>query len=319
MERMDSEKQKFANPIDGTPESNIDSGKQRQLGELPQPVARPPEYFDRYYKDLDRKNTKREVRNRQSGATVEITLDANRRIAVIKPIFHENPEEAAEQLRELVRTTDENGEFTHKKLTRREAREQNERYLIVSALIFHNGKLLAQKRSGDKDIDPNKLSTSAHGVAREIIYEFTHGIDEPRHTLSHETEAILNTVLEIFEELYHNYDPEANQPTPAVRIWPGTKAELDQYAERYKIDEPNTIYLITKVYLPDDGYPLGDHQQKRSRGISFGYIFSQNAPEFSFDPHELSAVEEYRPVDLIDHPDASEDLKRLLKEFAEEY
>lgn len=316
MEKLHNEGSEPINPNPASlPEKK--SGSEIEIKDIDkeksQPETRPPEYFAEYYERLNLKNTKREIRNRQSDEGIEMTLDSNQRIAIMKPIFYGNPEKSAEQLRELVCTTDENGNFTHEKLTRREAREQNKRYLISTALIFYKDKLLVQKRSENKDIDPGKLSASAHGVAKDITYEFSYGEREyeDRRKLTHESTAIVNTALEIFEELYHN-----KADLPIIKMWPGNKEELYQYDKKYNINEPNTIYLIPEAYLPDDGYPLGDHTQKRSRGISSGYIFSQNPPEFSIDPHELSGVELHKPADLVNNPDASEDLKRLLHKFA---
>jgi hypothetical protein len=204
---------------------------------------------------------------------IEIDSSSGDAISVICEPYS-NEEETAEHPDEKVYVTDESGQITAERLTRREAREQEKRYLIVTALILHGDNVLIQKRSPNKTIDPDKLSTSAHGVAKEIF------VDNDRVSDGQKA-ALINTALEINEELRHGDAPFK------IRIWPGTHDELYDYAEAEKIDDPETIFLVPEAYIPDDGYPLNTCEEKRTRALASGIIFSKNPPRLSIDPGEL--------------------------------
>jgi hypothetical protein len=168
--------------------------------------------------------------------------------------------------------------------------------LIVTSLILHGDNVLIQKRSPDKQIDPDKLSTSAHGVAKEVFFGDQTRIEDGQ------TAALINTAMEINEELKHGETPFK------IRIWPGTHDELFTYTKEEKINDPNTIFLVPESYLPDDGYPLGSWSEKRTRAISAGFIFSQNTPSLSIDPSELQECRWQVMSSIFKEPETTNDL-----------
>lgn len=207
-----------------------------------------------------------------------------------------NVEVSAEHPDEKIYITDESGQITQEHLTRGEAREQKKRYLIVTSLIFHGDDMLIQKRSPEKKIDPDKLSTSAHGVAKEVFSEDQVRIEDSQMV------ALINTAMEINEELRHGEAPFK------IRIWPGTHDELYDYAKEEKINDSNTIFLVPESYLPDDGYPLGSWREKRTRAISAGFIFSENRPSLSIDSSELQECKWQTMSSIFKEPETTKDL-----------
>lgn len=235
----------------------------------------------------------------QKICTVEIDERDGRLLSVICETYI-NTEASAEHPDEKIYITSDDGKITEERLTRKEAREQEKRYLIVTSLILHGEDVLIQKRSLEKKVDPDKLSTSAHGVAKELYYGDKKRIDDGQ------TAALINTGLEINEELRHGTSPFT------IKIWPGTHDELFAYVAEEKIHDPDTIFLVPQAYLPDNNYPLNRAGEKRTRAISAGFIFSKQKPEISIDPHELQACEWKKVIEVFQQSEksASADLPR---------
>ncbi len=235
-------------------------------------------------------------------------------IIEIRPAPYTNVAETAEQPDEYVYVTDAEGHITKERLTRQDARNQGQRYLIVTSLIFHEKEMLVQERSAEKKIDPGKMSASAHGVAKELIIN-------GQRVENTAVAAIINTALEMNEELRHGRDA-----TPfRIKIWPGTKGELVAYAEKQKIDDPNTVWLVSEALLQDDGYPMGSLEQKRTRAISTGFIFSKAKPPIflkppiAFDPAEVANVEWKKMSELVHDPWMTADVQSCTNAIVDQW
>jgi len=269
-----------------------------QSWEMPQKEQSPPypEGGFRYYNMGSERHSHDELKDilekQESNKAIEDVVDSDGKklcgiefdktdgkLISIKCERYINIEAEAEHLDEIICVTDNNGNITSESLTRSEAREKDRRYLIVTNLIFHGDDILIQKRSKDKKIDPGKLSTSAHGVAKEIFHE-----DKTRITDGQKV-AIINSALEINEELKHDEEPFD------IRIWPGTHDELYAYAKKEEINDANTIWLVPEAYIPEEGYPLRLCGNQRTRAVSAGFVFSENKPPISIDPNELEKCE----------------------------
>ncbi|MCF7812754.1 hypothetical protein K9M59_04165 [Candidatus Gracilibacteria bacterium] len=224
----------------------------------------------------------------------------NGEICKIQPIPFSNTEKTAEKNEEIVFCTTEEGKNVHEEdVSRAEAREKGLRYLVVTTLLFHGKEMLLQKRSSEKKIDPGKYSASAHGVAKQLYFQNGSKVRNEDNT------ALVNTALEINEELRHGEET----PSFSIDVWQGTVHELNRWAEANQINDPDTIYLVPTAFYNDDGYPLGDRTQKRTRALSMGFIFSKEKPSLSIDPSELSSVEWEKASEFSEDPGMTEDLQ----------
>lgn len=226
-------------------------------------------------------------------------------VVELRPYSYEDPE-GGEKFLEHVYVTDDSGQIIPEaNSTKKEARDNKQRYLIVTALIFHGDNFLLQHRGAHKDLDADKESASAHGVAKEIRDETGQRIED------RDAVALVNTALEINEEL--RYGSETKPFT--IKIWHGTKDELFQYAATDQINDADTIYLIPEE-LFNDGYPLGtDAENPRTRSVSTGYIFCENTPQITFNPNAIIKVEWQQPNEVINNPNITEDLKQCIKKL----
>lgn len=194
---------------------------------------------------------------------------------------YENPDQQAEHDDELVYCTDAEGRITDDRLTRKQAREQGKRYLVVTSLMYHDDHLLLQRRSPKKTIDPDALSSSAHGVAKQLFTAEGKLIKDLRFA------ALVNTALEVNEELRHG----AHTTPFTLKVWPGSERELLAYLYEEKMNDPETIYLVAPVVHEDDGYPLWQRKHKRTRFLVTGHVASAQPPSLTIDPAEVSAVQ----------------------------
>jgi len=270
-------------------------------------VSRKPEEMQRIIEDLEKRKISKPFLDEfgeelgeidfdpQSGETIEIRT---------KPYV--NVEQEAEHKDEHIYATDEQGKILRRRTTRKEARDKNMRYLVVSCLLFHGNEVLLQKRSEQKDIDPGKFSTSAHGVAKEL---FINGGRVPSVDLA----SLINTALEINEELKHG----ENTKQFTIRIWPGNEEELIAYARDRQLDDSGTVYIIPQALYPDDGYPLGVDGKKRTRAVTSGHIFSREKPNISIDQAELSEVSWMKPSEYFKMNDMTEDLQSVTDALAD--
>lgn len=206
----------------------------------------------------------------------------------------------AENKEEIVCVTDEKGNLLPVGKTRQQVREQNERYLVVSLLLFHGNEVLLQRRSPEKSIDPDMDSLSAHGVAKQLLVDTGKALAPVQST---DVQAMANTALELNEELRHG---AMTVPFKMV-TWPGTPAELRQWASEKKIDDPHTVYVIPIAMYTDDGYPLGNREKKRTRSVSAGFVFSKEKPEIVYDPVEVTATYWKKASEFKEDPKVSKD------------
>jgi isopentenyldiphosphate isomerase len=226
----------------------------------------------------------------------------NGHIMEIRTVPYENVAAVADNADEIIYCTNRKGVITPERISRSEAQEQGKRYLVVTTLLFHKGQLLLQKRSADKRLDPEKLSASAHGVAKEV-----RGVRGGRVTHT-EYAALINSALEINEELRHGKD----QTPFIVRVWDGSEAELIAYAEHMKWNDPNVLHLVPSLIAPRAGYPMDAKENKRTRTICNGFVFSEEAPNISVDPHEAEGYEWARMSRIGDRPDTTADVQQSI-------
>lgn len=253
--------------------------------------------FPHNIKEIDRylKATRGEAEKRLSFAFADWTgkergqvllVPKSGGIMEVRPTPWSNPTQTAEKPTEPIYITNSQGKITTATATRQEARQNNLRYLVVTTLLVHKGKVLLQRRSRDKNIDPNKLSASAHGVASVLFWEMNNGIK----IKIEETDAVatITTALELNEELRHG---EKTKPF-TVRFWPaGREADLFDYAEGQKLNDMDTVWVVPQVCFGDDGFELGDKRHPRTRALSAAFVFSREPPPIIPDPAEVSATE----------------------------
>lgn len=247
-----------------------------------------------------RKQT-REILDDEGKPLCDIDIDpVSQEIVEVRPKKFTNTEGKAEHPNEHIYVTDESGRITPERLTRQEARTTGKRYLIVTTLLFHgNNEMLVQKRSSEKEIDPGKSSSSAHGVAKELFAAGQQRITDER------TAALVNAALETNEELRHQANPFT------MRIWPGNHDALLNYAKENNLNDPDMIWVIPEAYLPDDAYPLGGTPHNpRSRALFTGMIFGQAEPLISIDPHELGGYQWQSLSNVFQDTQAADDLSR---------
>lgn len=239
-----------------------------------------------------------EFRDSSGNVLCEVDIDHHTGlISVIHPKHYINAGGVAENVDERICVTDEQGNITDERLTRVEAREAKRRYLIVTTLIFHDNKILVQKRSEEKKIDPGLESSSAHGVAKELFTADGHRIVDGK------VAALINAALETNEELRHDDQPFT------IRVWHGSHDELVAFAEQEHISDPNEVWLVEEEYLPDDRYPLGSaSNDTRTRALYAGFIFSDETPHISVDQAEVQAASWRTTEELFQNPQASKDL-----------
>jgi len=215
-------------------------------------------------------------------------------VIAIYPVRYINEEQVAEKANEVIYITDEEGHITGERLTRGEARKQGKRYLIVTVHLSFNSRFLVQQRSNEKELDSGMLSSSAHGVAKEIFSQAGERI------IDGQVAALINTALELNEELKHGSEPFI------VKVWPGDTPELYWYMNEQNISDPNVVWLVPELYVPDSGYSMSDWTKPRTRALASGHIFSKEEPQISIDPSELQGYE-WRTIDKILQDDAVAD------------
>lgn len=214
---------------------------------------------------------------------------------------YENKEGIAENMEEEIYIMNTEGNIW-KTSRRQEAREKNLQYLVVSCPIFHGPQMLLQKRSSNKNIDPGKLSTSAHGVAKALYYRDEN--DQLVLIKSRDHAMCINTALEINEELRHK-----NQPF-RIKFWWKNEDDLITHAREEKLNDPNTIWIVPKGLIKDGGYPLGTSENNRARGMFLGFVFSENSPQIHPDPGEVETICWMKPSEFVDDTDnLTEDLQ----------
>lgn len=260
-------------------------------------VIRTPDELDRVLKEKEGRKITTDIVDERGKKLCVIDYDpSNGDVIAIHSETYFNTDSKAEHLEEKTYVTDENGNITNDRLTRAQAREQGKRYLIVTNLLFHGDSMLVQKRSPNKQIDPSKVSASAHGVAKQIFAKDGSLITDAQIV------ALINTALEINEELRHGINPFL------VKIWPGTHDELYSWSEQDKKDDPDTIWIVPELYLEDNGYPLHTTKDKRTRALSAGFIFSKEEPSISIDPSELEEYRWEKTSKVFREPDSTQDL-----------
>ena len=266
-------------------------------GELKEKPVRSPEVMQVL---LDRRDFGKQtvpVMDESGKVVCDLDISSTGQVISVRAKPYVNVEGVAEKPNEQIYLTGDDGEISDARSTRGEARAAGDRYLVVSCLMFHDGELLLQKRSADKKIDPDKQSASAHGVATEVYRE--------GKRINHVDEAaFINTALEINEELRHGEEVPFT-----VVYWPGTKDELFAYAASEKIDDSNTIYFVPEALYAADSYPLGSGDNKRTRSLATGMVFSKNKPHLSIDPAEVQGVEWQKASKLVGDNNATDDLQ----------
>ena len=215
----------------------------------------------------------------------------------------ENMHAIAEAPEEHICETDEHGDIIESEITRGIARKQSIRYLVVSTLLFHQDEILLQERSPQKELDQGLLSASAHGVAKALYFS------DGKRMVSTEYVSLINSALEINEELRHGKD---TQPF-IIKIWYGSVAHLKKFAAEEHINNPNTVYLVPSGIFEDDSYPLGQGNNKRTRAISLGFLFSKDKPSLSIDPAELTSVNWKKPSIFVNNKQVTEDLQACIE------
>lgn len=213
-----------------------------------------------------------------------------------------NVEATAEKPQEHVYITDEEGEITDKRATRKEARQAGLRYLVATTLIIHDKQILLQRRSHDKQIDPDKLSASAHGVASEIRQ-----IDGTRFE-NVDNVAAITAALETNEELRHG---EAEKPFRVRYWWARHEQDLFDYAKYKKFDDPDTIWMVPQMMYAQGGYPLGDTDNPRTRFLATGFVFSKEKPHIQPDPAEVTSVDWVKASEYAQDPAVTEDMQTV--------
>ncbi len=253
---------------------------------------------DKLIEQMERRQLTTEILDTSGKQVCNIDYDPDTgSIISISPSLYVNPEATAENLQENIYITNEKGCITSERLTRGEAREDGKRYLIVTTIIFHDNQILTQERSDQKKFDPGKVSTSAHGVAKELFMPGEKRIEDGQ------TAATINAALEINEELRHGINPFK------FRVWPGRHDELVNYAEEKSINDPDTLWLIPEIYLSDDRYPLNrGSENHRTRALLSGFIFCEGAPTIVPDPGEVKKTRWQKDSELFKDPLASSDL-----------
>lgn len=293
-------------PIFGSKKMNldVDTYEQSKFEAIAVKKPRPVSEMKELVEAMESRKLHSLITDENGHQVCQIAYDPDTRYIVeVRTVPFVNIEEEAEHNDEHIYATHDDGTVDlDKQLTRREARENKERYLVVSCLIFHGRDTLVQKRSNAKKIDPGLISTGAHGVAKEI--KFSNGGQRAVNT---EYIADINMALEINEEL--RYGP--NERQFLIKFWPGTAEELWQYAEQENIDDADTVYVVRNVIYADAGYDLNDMKNKRTRATYAGYIFSKERPRITFDPAESSAIDWINPNDVYDRNDVAEDLRSL--------
>lgn len=217
----------------------------------------------------------------------------------LKPERYSNVAGVTENNDERVYVTDDQGNITDERLTRLEAREANKRYLIVTTMMFRDDKMLLQKRSPDKKFDPGLVSSSAHGVAKELYTESRERITDAK------TASLINAGLETNEELRHDSTPFN------IRIWQGTHDELFKYAEEKGLDDPDTVWFVPETFIPESGYPTYEWRTPRTRAVLGGFMFTKNEPEFSIDPNELENCEWKNYFEVLQHKETTDDMPKI--------
>jgi hypothetical protein len=286
---------------DGPPRIVDEQGRPLDVsvqGMNPEDLVRDPKEMQTVIQALDARKVPAQIRDADGNLVCNVDYDpVTGDPYMIDTVPFENSHGQAEHYSEFVCTTDEAGTPLSSRCTRKEAREQQRRYLVVSLLLFHNDKIGVGRRSGKKDIDPGQEAISAHGVASLLCRSDGESITDIRYA------ALVNVVRELNEELRHGLD---TRPFRIV-VWPGTERELLAYARANANDDSNTVYLAGGMLVADDGYPLNTTKNPRTRFIVAGYVFSKRQPDIFTDPGE---VDDFRWMPLKEFaalPGVSED------------
>lgn len=217
----------------------------------------------------------------------------------------ENTDAVAERNAERVCATDERGNLLDASLTRAEVRAQGKRYLLVTTLLMHDGDLLLQQRSKEKIVDPGALSSSAHGMAKQIFGADGQRVNDTRWV------GFVNAALELNEEL-RNGAPPWN-----VKVWPGSFEELKAYFLAGRVDDPRTVYLVDPTLFNAQGYPLSDWRNARTRFVCWGFVMSTEHPAIQHDPAEVEGTQ-WTPIgDFVRQQNRTDDVDDCLFEMYE--
>jgi len=235
------------------------------------------------------------IKTYDKNGTQNSTVIFNKEREILRIIAEpfENTKKIAENSQELIPCFTDKRTLSHSS-TREKARENNERYLVVTNLIHHvNSKtwethLLVQERSQNKKVDPWMVSSSAHGVAKDLYWEWNHKI---QHI---DTIALINTAIETTEELRHGI---WEKPFNIEIVHENDVKKLKSYFLNNKIDDSDTMYIMP-VWLIDSAYPLETTDNNRYRAICMSYIYSSEVPHISIDPSEVESVKRIKPTHI---------------------
>lgn len=265
----------------------------------------------KFYEAFSRKENLREssIFDQDKNKLCAVYYDDLGRIHEINTEPFENLEAKAEKPDELICETDGQGELVQSTITREQARSEGKRYLVVTTLLFHRNEILLQERSSEKEIDKGKLSASAHGVAKALNFKNGDRVQ------SIDILSLINSALEINEELRHG----RNTKPFNIKIWYQSENDLKKWAEEEKINDPDTIYIVPSRLFEDEGYPLGEKNNKRTRAISMGFIFSDKKPNISIDPAEVVSAKWQKPSTFVDDQNVTNDLQVCIESCFDDY
>lgn len=292
------------NPFPPPPNTfQIDAYSTEQPVRSPDEMRRVLERVERYQRPM--------TVHDQHGHTLGTVLydPLTRDIREVRTEPYENPDQKAEHPDELVYCVDEHGVISEDRLTRAQAREQGKRYLVVTSLLFHGDNLLLQQRSPAKDIDPEKLSSSAHGVAKQLFTAEGELIKDMRFA------TLTNAALEVNEELRHG---EHTEPF-TLKVWPGNERELLEYLHEEKVNSPNTIFFASPTVFVDHGYPLGQWRNRRTRFVTMGHISSTQPPPTTVDPAEVTQVQWCPLNQFLSTGNMTDDVRACLAQTFEQF
>lgn len=274
------------------------------------------EELDRFILERNEYLERKVIDDEKGNELCQVDVDKRTgQITTIYPAYFQNISEAAEQPEELVNATDERGDILPERITREGVRDEQRQYLLATQVLFNvknwgddTIKLLVQTRSPHKEIDPDRRSLSAHGVAKAL---FTQGGERLMHG---QEVALIATALETNEELRHGAEPLI------IRIWPGDTLKLLEWAKHNQIDDPNTAYLIPMLYSAVNAYPYTsfrwspDPTRRRTRANSVCLIFSNNETPISLDPSEVSGYEYVTPEEAVKDKRITDDVEPVLRQ-----
>ena len=217
-----------------------------------------------------------------------------------------NPNGTAEALNERVYWTNSAGQIRGL-ASRKEVRERKVPYLISSVLMWDvaGERVLLQKRSALKAIDPGALSTSAHGVVKAVYTEDGQPLRDCAWA------GMISAALELNEELRHGHTPFS------VQVWPGTMPELMRYLFKVRAEAgpsafsdtlSDTLFLVNSTLYTAGGYALHRWDNPRTRFITLGVPGGEQLPGIFHDPAEVAATTWMPLCDAVRHGDATADI-----------